>query len=73
MGKTMYTQSFAQKKKKKNTRLQPRVLSLVTSQNNVAELTAHIRPLGLKKTKCVCVCAFPPVCMCVFNVSHYYR
>lgn len=38
----------------------PPVVSLVTSQNNVAELTARITPLALKKTKCACVC----VCSC---------
>lgn len=39
----------------------PPVVSLLTSQNNVAELTAHITPLALKKTKCVCVLARPCV------------
>lgn len=44
-----------------------------TSQNNVPELTAHIRPQGLKKTKCVCMYVCLCVCVSVFTVTHSYR
>lgn len=53
--------------------LLPPVASLVSSQNNVAELTAHITPLALKKTKCVCVCVCGFLHKRVFNMSHSHR
>lgn len=42
---------------KTNTGLRPPALSRVQSQNNVAELTARIRPIGPKKSKRVWVCS----------------